>query len=170
VYLRYCGACHGSNGAGDDIAGTFMAPKPTVPSTFQARPSYGPSAKRTVGRSGAQALGEDGPAVDKRISTLAVAIASWRTSSRRSTRRKTATSTPCIRRSSPSAFSRIPGQPNKRYVQDLMRARAAEQSVPEALSISASTGTPGEVCSFFRNMDGLIIRAEAFMEMLESRA
>jgi len=30
------------------------------------------------------------------------------------------------------------------------------ESVPEALSISASTGTPGEVCSFFRNMDGLM--------------
>jgi benzoyl-CoA reductase/2-hydroxyglutaryl-CoA dehydratase subunit BcrC/BadD/HgdB len=29
-------------------------------------------------------------------------------------------------------------------------------SVPEALSVSASTGTPGEVCSFFRNMDGLM--------------
>jgi benzoyl-CoA reductase subunit B len=30
------------------------------------------------------------------------------------------------------------------------------ESVPEALSISSSTGTPGEVCSFFRNMDGLM--------------
>jgi benzoyl-CoA reductase/2-hydroxyglutaryl-CoA dehydratase subunit BcrC/BadD/HgdB len=30
------------------------------------------------------------------------------------------------------------------------------ESVPEALSISASTGTPGEVCSFFRNMDGMM--------------
>jgi len=30
------------------------------------------------------------------------------------------------------------------------------ESVPEALSISASTGTPREVCSFFRNMDGLM--------------
>jgi benzoyl-CoA reductase/2-hydroxyglutaryl-CoA dehydratase subunit BcrC/BadD/HgdB len=30
------------------------------------------------------------------------------------------------------------------------------ESVPEAISISASTGTPGEVCSFFRNMDGLM--------------
>jgi benzoyl-CoA reductase/2-hydroxyglutaryl-CoA dehydratase subunit BcrC/BadD/HgdB len=29
-------------------------------------------------------------------------------------------------------------------------------SVPEALSVSASTGTPTEVCSFFRNMDGLM--------------
>jgi len=29
-------------------------------------------------------------------------------------------------------------------------------SVPAALSHSASTGTPGEVCSFFRNMDGLM--------------
>ena len=29
-------------------------------------------------------------------------------------------------------------------------------SVPAALSISASTGTPQEVCSFFRNMDGLL--------------
>ena len=30
------------------------------------------------------------------------------------------------------------------------------EAVPEALSISTSTGTPGEVCSFFRNMDGLM--------------
>jgi len=30
------------------------------------------------------------------------------------------------------------------------------ESVPEALSISASTGTPREVCSFFRNIDGLM--------------
>ena len=30
------------------------------------------------------------------------------------------------------------------------------KSVPEALSISLSTGTPNEVCSFFRNMDGLM--------------
>jgi len=30
------------------------------------------------------------------------------------------------------------------------------ESVPEALSISASTGTPIEVCSFFRNIDGLM--------------
>jgi benzoyl-CoA reductase/2-hydroxyglutaryl-CoA dehydratase subunit BcrC/BadD/HgdB len=30
------------------------------------------------------------------------------------------------------------------------------ESVPEALAVSASTGTPGEVCSFFRNMDGLM--------------
>jgi hypothetical protein len=30
------------------------------------------------------------------------------------------------------------------------------ESVPEALSISSSTGTPGEVCSFFRNLDGLM--------------
>jgi benzoyl-CoA reductase/2-hydroxyglutaryl-CoA dehydratase subunit BcrC/BadD/HgdB len=30
------------------------------------------------------------------------------------------------------------------------------ESVPAALNISASTGTPGEVCSFFRNMDGLM--------------
>ncbi len=30
------------------------------------------------------------------------------------------------------------------------------ESVPEALSIAASTGTPLEVCSFFRNMDGLL--------------
>jgi len=29
-------------------------------------------------------------------------------------------------------------------------------SVPEALSVSASTSTPTEVCSFFRNMDGLM--------------
>jgi len=30
------------------------------------------------------------------------------------------------------------------------------ESVPEAMSVSASLGTPGEVCSFFRNMDGLM--------------
>ena len=30
------------------------------------------------------------------------------------------------------------------------------ESVPEALAVSASTGTPQEVCSFFRNMDGLM--------------
>jgi benzoyl-CoA reductase/2-hydroxyglutaryl-CoA dehydratase subunit BcrC/BadD/HgdB len=30
------------------------------------------------------------------------------------------------------------------------------ESVPEALAVSASTGTPGEVCSFFRNLDGLM--------------
>jgi benzoyl-CoA reductase/2-hydroxyglutaryl-CoA dehydratase subunit BcrC/BadD/HgdB len=30
------------------------------------------------------------------------------------------------------------------------------ESVPAAISISASTGTTGEVCSFFRNMDGLL--------------
>ena len=30
------------------------------------------------------------------------------------------------------------------------------ESVPEALSISASLGTPTEVCSFYRNMDGLM--------------
>lgn len=29
MYLRYCGACHGPNGKGDGIAGTFMRPKPT---------------------------------------------------------------------------------------------------------------------------------------------
>lgn len=28
LYLRYCGACHGPNGKGDGIAGTFMRPKP----------------------------------------------------------------------------------------------------------------------------------------------
>jgi mono/diheme cytochrome c family protein len=28
-YLRYCGACHGPEGKGDGIAGTFMTPKPT---------------------------------------------------------------------------------------------------------------------------------------------
>jgi mono/diheme cytochrome c family protein len=28
VYLRYCGACHGPQGHGDGIAGTFMTPKP----------------------------------------------------------------------------------------------------------------------------------------------
>jgi benzoyl-CoA reductase/2-hydroxyglutaryl-CoA dehydratase subunit BcrC/BadD/HgdB len=37
-------------------------------------------------------------------------------------------------------------------VSDIVRL----DSVPEALSVSASTGTPGEVCSFFRNMDGLM--------------
>jgi benzoyl-CoA reductase/2-hydroxyglutaryl-CoA dehydratase subunit BcrC/BadD/HgdB len=30
------------------------------------------------------------------------------------------------------------------------------ESVPAALSVSTSIGTPGEVCSFFRNMDGLM--------------
>jgi mono/diheme cytochrome c family protein len=29
LYLRYCGACHGPDGRGDGIAGTFMRPKPT---------------------------------------------------------------------------------------------------------------------------------------------
>jgi mono/diheme cytochrome c family protein len=29
LYLRYCGACHGPDGKGDGIAGTFMRPKPT---------------------------------------------------------------------------------------------------------------------------------------------
>jgi mono/diheme cytochrome c family protein len=28
LYLRYCGACHGPDGRGDGIAGTFMRPKP----------------------------------------------------------------------------------------------------------------------------------------------
>jgi mono/diheme cytochrome c family protein len=28
LYLRYCGACHGPNGEGDGVAGTFMRPKP----------------------------------------------------------------------------------------------------------------------------------------------
>jgi benzoyl-CoA reductase/2-hydroxyglutaryl-CoA dehydratase subunit BcrC/BadD/HgdB len=37
-------------------------------------------------------------------------------------------------------------------VGDLIRL----ESVPQALAVSASTGTPGEVCSFFRNMDGLM--------------
>jgi benzoyl-CoA reductase/2-hydroxyglutaryl-CoA dehydratase subunit BcrC/BadD/HgdB len=37
-------------------------------------------------------------------------------------------------------------------VSDIVRL----ESVPEALSVSSSTGTPGEVCSFFRNMDGLM--------------
>jgi benzoyl-CoA reductase/2-hydroxyglutaryl-CoA dehydratase subunit BcrC/BadD/HgdB len=37
-------------------------------------------------------------------------------------------------------------------VSDIVRL----ESVPEAMSVSASTGTPGEVCSFFRNMDGLM--------------
>jgi mono/diheme cytochrome c family protein len=29
TYLRYCGACHGPQGKGDGIAGTFMTPKPS---------------------------------------------------------------------------------------------------------------------------------------------
>ena len=29
TYVRYCGACHGPEGKGDGIAGTFMRPKPT---------------------------------------------------------------------------------------------------------------------------------------------
>jgi benzoyl-CoA reductase/2-hydroxyglutaryl-CoA dehydratase subunit BcrC/BadD/HgdB len=37
-------------------------------------------------------------------------------------------------------------------VSDIVRL----ESVPAALSVSASTGTPLEVCSFFRNMDGLM--------------
>jgi benzoyl-CoA reductase/2-hydroxyglutaryl-CoA dehydratase subunit BcrC/BadD/HgdB len=37
-------------------------------------------------------------------------------------------------------------------VSDIVRL----DSVPAALSVSASTGTPTEVCSFFRNMDGLM--------------
>jgi mono/diheme cytochrome c family protein len=28
AYLRYCGACHGSQGQGDGVAGSFMRPKP----------------------------------------------------------------------------------------------------------------------------------------------
>ena len=28
AYLRYCAACHGSEGKGDGVAGTFMRPKP----------------------------------------------------------------------------------------------------------------------------------------------
>jgi mono/diheme cytochrome c family protein len=28
AYLRYCGACHGPEGKGDGVAGTFMRPKP----------------------------------------------------------------------------------------------------------------------------------------------
>jgi mono/diheme cytochrome c family protein len=28
AYLQYCGACHGPNGEGDGIAGTFMKTKP----------------------------------------------------------------------------------------------------------------------------------------------
>ncbi len=28
MYLRYCGACHGPEGRGDGVAGTFMRPKP----------------------------------------------------------------------------------------------------------------------------------------------
>lgn len=37
VYLRYCGACHGPDGKGDGIAGTFMRPKPTDLTTIAAR-------------------------------------------------------------------------------------------------------------------------------------
>lgn len=29
TYRRYCGACHGPDGRGDGIAGTFLTPKPT---------------------------------------------------------------------------------------------------------------------------------------------
>lgn len=29
TYLKYCGACHGPEGKGDGIAGTFMRAKPT---------------------------------------------------------------------------------------------------------------------------------------------
>ena len=29
LYLRYCGACHGLQGKGDGVVGTFMTPKPT---------------------------------------------------------------------------------------------------------------------------------------------
>jgi mono/diheme cytochrome c family protein len=29
LYLQYCGACHGPEGRGDGIAGTFFRPKPT---------------------------------------------------------------------------------------------------------------------------------------------
>jgi mono/diheme cytochrome c family protein len=28
TYVRYCGACHGPQGRGDGVAGTFMRPKP----------------------------------------------------------------------------------------------------------------------------------------------
>lgn len=28
LYLRYCGACHGPEGKGDGLAGTFLRPKP----------------------------------------------------------------------------------------------------------------------------------------------
>jgi len=28
MYLRYCGACHGPQGKGDGLAGSFMTPKP----------------------------------------------------------------------------------------------------------------------------------------------
>jgi mono/diheme cytochrome c family protein len=40
LYLRYCGACHGPDGKGDGIAGTFMRPKPTDLTQF-ARKSGG---------------------------------------------------------------------------------------------------------------------------------
>ncbi len=29
LYLKYCGACHGSDGKGDGVASGFMRPKPT---------------------------------------------------------------------------------------------------------------------------------------------
>lgn len=29
MYLKYCGACHGPQGKGDGVAGTFIRPKPT---------------------------------------------------------------------------------------------------------------------------------------------
>jgi mono/diheme cytochrome c family protein len=37
AYLRYCGACHGPEGKGDGIAGTFMRPKPTDLTQLAAR-------------------------------------------------------------------------------------------------------------------------------------
>jgi mono/diheme cytochrome c family protein len=37
LYLRYCGACHGPEGRGDGVAGTFMRPKPTDLTQIAAR-------------------------------------------------------------------------------------------------------------------------------------
>lgn len=37
LYLRLCGACHGPEGHGDGIAGTFMRPKPTDLTTIAKR-------------------------------------------------------------------------------------------------------------------------------------
>jgi mono/diheme cytochrome c family protein len=37
MYLRYCGACHGPDGKGDGIAGTFMRPKPSDLTRIAAR-------------------------------------------------------------------------------------------------------------------------------------
>jgi mono/diheme cytochrome c family protein len=37
LYLQYCGACHGPEGKGDGVAGTFMRPKPTDLTRVAAR-------------------------------------------------------------------------------------------------------------------------------------